>query len=595
MKKVLQEILVDEDYDDLKNYNQMFTRIRMGWKDDGSADTKYDFSTYFNIFSLKKWRKYTNITNLFLELEAEGDFTLEVIGDCIDEKRELERKILSKKEYRLKKKEKIIEEIAFDDEADVIAFRIITNSDFKLYKASYFTDIDEKKIRDVFLTLVTTTFKKEEFIEKNTKILNEGLFHNDEFRQKINWFIIDNGNTLDKSTLETEDIKVFGNKNTGGAGGFSKGIIEANNQDVKPTHILLMDDDVIFFAEAFKRTYRMLEVIKDKYKEHFICGAMLEMEHRNIQHEDIGRTLKNGEHGPCKPYYDLNNYKCVVENEKIISHSPNQYCGWWYCCMPTTIARNDNLPMPAFIRGDDIEYSFRNHARFITLNGICIWHQGFAGKFTAAMEFYQVHRNDLILHSIHEHVQKTNIIKRISELFWEEMYKFNYKGANLLLDSIEDYLKGPEYIMNLDGEQKMKEKKEKDNKLVDLTDDVKELYDEDTLFIDKPYSDMRKRIYDYTYNGQLLSDNMWRGVGVIPYGWGYYPGKQMLVSEIYAIDPTRRQYVIYKKSHREFVKLKKRYELLLKTYNKRKDEVSKAYRKAAKDWKTFDFWNEYLN
>ncbi len=593
MKKILQEIQTEQSAD-LKNYQLMFVRAYKKLDFDGTDI--YDFSTYFNIFSLKKWLKYTNIKNLFIEIEAEGSFTLEIIGDHIDDKKNLERKVLSRQRFDLLQRGKAVQKINFDPASDVIAFRIITDSDFKFYNGYYYTETEEKELNKPFLTLVTTTFKKESFIENNIRILNEELFHTDEFKDRINWIIIDNGNTLNKEKTETDDIRVFHNKNVGGAGGFSRGIIEANDQEKKPTHILLMDDDVVLFADSFKRTYRLLELIKDEYKDYFICGAMLEMEHCNIQHEDIGMTKKNGEHGPCKPYYDLNDYYCVVENEKILPYNPYQYCGWWYCCIPTSIARNDNLPFPAFIRGDDIEYSFRNHARFITLNGICIWHQGFAGKFSAAMEFYQVHRNDLILHSLHDHVKSAKILTRINQLFWEELYKFNYRGANLLIDSIDDYLKGPEYIKSLDGEQKMKEQKAKDDKLIDLSDDVKALYDEASLFTDTPYSTLKKRIYDYTYNGQLLPDNVMKGgVGVIPYGWGYYPGRQMLTSVNYAIDPGREKYVRYKRSHKRFMETKSRYERVLREYHKRKDELIKAYKEASEGWNDLDFWKGYLS
>ena len=36
-------------------------------------------------------------------------------------------------------------------------------------------------------------------------------------------------------------------------------------------------------------------------------------------------------------------------------------------------------------RGDDVEFSIANNAKFITMNGICIWHMGFAAKFNMAM------------------------------------------------------------------------------------------------------------------------------------------------------------------------------------------------------------------
>lgn len=42
------------------------------------------------------------------------------------------------------------------------------------------------------------------------------------------------------------------------------------------------------------------------------------------------------------------------EQEKI------QYTAWWYTCIAMTVVRSDNLPMPLFFRGDDVEYGLLN-------------------------------------------------------------------------------------------------------------------------------------------------------------------------------------------------------------------------------------------
>ena len=427
-------------------------------------NTFYDFSTYFNSLSIEKWKKYTNVNDIWLELDAIGKFRIELMGHYINDNGEIIKEWLGSHDYSLKQRRKITLPFPATLRSSVVTFQIhVFEKNVTIYKGNYSSNVDKSRITDRRITLATTTFQKESFMERNVKLLNESLFNDEEYRQSFNWIIVDNGRSLDTKALENKNIRIFYNKNSGGAGGFTRGIIEANKQKIKPSHILLMDDDVLFMPESFKRLYKLLSIIKPEYENHFVSGAMLEMDEKNIQHEDIGRTNSFGEHGPVKPRYDLNLWDSVILNEKIIPDDPHQYAGWWYCCIPASTARLDNLPLPVFIRGDDIEYSFRNKAKFITMNGICIWHKGFGNKFSAALEFYQVHRNDLILHSINRHVNDVNIIKRINNLFWEEIYKFNYKGASLLTDAIEDYLKGPDFIKSLDGEKCMKSKKKKDN------------------------------------------------------------------------------------------------------------------------------------
>ena len=102
-------------------------------------------------------------------------------------------------------------------------------------------------------------------------------------------------------------------------------------------------------------------------------------------------------------------------NYKIYEDKENMYAGWWYCCIPVSKMDINKLPLPLFIRGDDVEYSIANHAKFITLNGICIWHMGFTTKYNPAMELYQVHRNSLIIQATSDVTPEVDFIERITK------------------------------------------------------------------------------------------------------------------------------------------------------------------------------------
>ncbi|MGJ4765223.1 hypothetical protein ACRYA1_11905, partial [Bifidobacterium longum LL6991] len=74
----------------------------------------------------------------------------------------------------------------------------------------------------------------------------------------------------------------------GGVGGFTRGRIEAMEQKVPATNILLMDDVVAVSPESIKRTYNLLRLLKPEYTKAMISGAMLNYEIGEHQWEDKG-------------------------------------------------------------------------------------------------------------------------------------------------------------------------------------------------------------------------------------------------------------------------------------------------------------------
>lgn len=77
---------------------------------------------------------------------------------------------------------------------------------------------------------------------------------------------------------ERRSHQVIPNDNVGGAGGFTRGMITAMEQNPKATNILLMDDDVAVSPESIKRTYNLLRILKPEHREDMISGAMLNYE-----------------------------------------------------------------------------------------------------------------------------------------------------------------------------------------------------------------------------------------------------------------------------------------------------------------------------
>ena len=251
------------------------------------------------------------------------------------------------------------------------------------------------------------------------------------------------------------------------------------------------------------------------------------------------------------------------------------------------------------MRGDDVEFSLRNQADFITMNGLCVWHMGFAGKFSASMKLYQVHRNSLIIQSTSEICQDIDFMNRLKKMFRSRLLGLDYAGAGQVLDAIEDYLQGPEFIQQDLGEKIMKRQAEKNEKLKDLSS-FNQIYDYPPmpweLFMDPPRKRINTLIYRLTYNGhRLLPHRFLSGhVDVIPYGWFYSPERFYLKKQLLAVDPFSKRGALRERDQRKYADLKKRYARLMKDYRDKGESVAKRYQEKKAYLTSEAFWRKYL-
>ena len=108
-----------------------------------------------------------------------------------------------------------------ETEAALLAFEIETDSDCKLFGGWYEGEFLENTQKNVNLSIATTTFKKEEFIQSNLQLLQKELLDSDDEIKDHLWIhVIDNGRTLKPEQWNSDKITVHPNKNVGGAGGF---------------------------------------------------------------------------------------------------------------------------------------------------------------------------------------------------------------------------------------------------------------------------------------------------------------------------------------------------------------------------------------
>lgn len=412
--------------------------------------------TYFNSLSIEKWKKYTKLENVSLTFTVQGKFSISLCWKQKINNMYIERELKNIITDSPEKKELTA---AFPDETKgMLFFRIeALEKGARFYGGYYQTEMQPDEINPVKLGIVVCTYKREKFVRDNIRLLNEDIIQNKSspLYGKLEVFLSDNGQSLGKYHLESEHVHVVKNKNAGGAGGFTRGLMEILKRPDRDgiTHALLMDDDIIVDTASIVKTAAILALLKEEYKDAFIGGAMLRSDQRNIQVES-GASWNAGNLISLKADLDLRLWQSCLKNEQ---EEYREFNAWWYCCFPMGIVREDNLPLPIFIRGDDLEYGLRNMKTLILMNGICVWHEPFENKYSSFLEYYII-RNRLIDNTFHfPQWGKKNLIRTLIGEYRREGYLYRYKNVELYIRGIRDFLKGIDFLEQTEPEQLHKE------------------------------------------------------------------------------------------------------------------------------------------
>lgn len=411
------------------------------------------FDTYFNSLSVEKWKKYTSVGSISLHLVISGSFEVVLVNKRFSvgsvSKTVIDRQILEsagKKEFVLP--------YNLHEYKGMLTYELrACGLDSVYYGGYYDAEADEQSLRPVDIAINICTYRREAYVRRNLDILQKSIIDNEDsaMHGHLKVYISDNGNTLPQENGECSGyVKITGNKNVGGAGGFTRGLIEIMNDrdSFNATHVLMMDDDVVIAPEALYRTYMLLRCRREEYADMSVGGAMLRMDRQNIQVEagaswNAGRLVSN------KAGIDLGLVENCLLNE---IEEYTEYNAWWYCCMPMDAVSRSNLPLPLFIRGDDLEYGLRNKLRFVLMNGICVWHEPFENKYSSYLQYYII-RNLLYDNALHfSDYRLSSFLRRLYAATAREIIYYRYKNIDLLFRGVNDFYKGIGFLRSTDGE-----------------------------------------------------------------------------------------------------------------------------------------------
>lgn len=402
-------------------------------------DEILDFCTYFNSISIKKWRQYTTIQQVMLELNVKGSFELTVAMYSASGEQILIQEKINGPTYR---KTWHIDELS----GDIAGFSLRALEDgAQCWGGAYYGEFSQWREKKIGIGICT--FKREKYVLKTIE-------HLQDFQENNKWLqvlVVDNGSTLQEQN--SEGLRIIHNRNFGGSGGFTRAMIEYVDED-QVDYVLLMDDDIVLDSTALERTHSLLCGLKNEYKDSFLSGAMLRLEEPTIQHENTAYWGKIRLHGFGKGF-DVSKIQSLLDNEVVQNHL-NQYGAWWYCAIPLHRIRDIGYPLPVFVKGDDMEYGIRNNRPLIHMNGIGVWHQSFAAKVSPVVNYYS-DRNMLIINNFAQGCGFFTFIIAVIGRIVKRLCQRNLMGLHMLCLALQDYSTGLTGITKIGSDVKMQQ------------------------------------------------------------------------------------------------------------------------------------------
>lgn len=571
-----------------------------------------DFDGYFNLFYIEKRKKFTNQETLTLHLK---------VRDC--------------RALRLMWNQTVLQEIALQETEEALTltfpypetasgvfwFSVKTEANVGApqEKLSGWYEGECRSEKPVRIAAVVCTFKREPYILRNLKNILQFLAKPENAEMKLCYWLVDNGRTLAEHEeisrlvqAHPDVIRIIPNKNVGGAGGFTRGMMEAvcEKEQLGLTHVQMMDDDAVMDPEVFVRAYGFLSMRKDEWADITLGGSLWREDFPYIQ-QAAGEWFSDFVVQNDFPLADLRKTEtCTAPYMCEAEHAYTPYSGWWCCCMSLNVVRADNLPIPLFLHHDDIEFGIRNQKHGIVfLNGFGVWHKGFELTFPGVNTYYDV-RNTLITTALTQpEKSRREIVKWLWKRITAAVIEFRYEEMQFVYQAVRDFCRGPEWLYQLDSEKRNNQLRQQVRmvpleKLQDelsakdfarvshYVENYKNSYD--IARIKHYFSPERKKaqtIKKITFNGWLLPPKK----GVIALSPVDAPFKAYRRKKIVLFEAFSGKAMVGERKYACLVKAIKYYILVYKLLGRPYSKAAGDYRSRISEFTQMDAWNRYLN
>ncbi|MFC8599615.1 glycosyltransferase [Isoptericola sp. NPDC057191] len=242
-------------------------------------------------------------------------------------------------------------------------------------------------------------------------------------------------------------LTIIEQRNLGGSGGFSRGMLEALDRPDADA-VLILDDDVEVEPEALLRAIRFHRAARTPV---VVGGHMLDLNRptvlnsfSEVVHE---RSFNWGPPRADQQWHDLAAGP-LRDTPWLHARGRSDFNGWWMCLMPTDVLRSVGLSLPLFLKWDDAEFGLRardaGHAT-VALPGAALWHVAWTEKDdTVEWQAYLHVRNRVAAALLHARRPRAGLL--LAGLLATDLkllLGMRYYAVDLHVRALRDVLAGP--------------------------------------------------------------------------------------------------------------------------------------------------------
>jgi galactofuranosylgalactofuranosylrhamnosyl-N-acetylglucosaminyl-diphospho-decaprenol beta-1,5/1,6-galactofuranosyltransferase len=238
---------------------------------------------------------------------------------------------------------------------------------------------------------------------------------------------------------ERDRIAAVEQPNLGGAGGFTRAAMEILRGGGQCSHVLFMDDDIDFDPDVLVTTHAFAARAT---RPTVVGGAMVDLFRPATMYE-AGAVV--GADNVLRAVLHNRSLEEPGTLSDLAREVPCHFNGWWYCAIPAAAFREHGLPLPLFIRGDDMEYGVRlmqGGVPTVSLPPVAVWHEPFYAKPPGWQLYYDL-RNRLIFAACHPSLVRLDRVGVVLRRLVDSLLKHDYMHAELVIRAVEDFLAGP--------------------------------------------------------------------------------------------------------------------------------------------------------
>ncbi len=398
------------------------------------------FDTYFNGFFEAQWLRHTTLQSLALQVTLSGTALLRIHRHALGRKDIITEAVVGPGSFRIPVP---LAAINFRQYGVLTVELCAMEEAFSFVGGAWLTE--DVPAQETGLAAVFCTFNREADIARVIGSIgaDEGVL---ERLERV--FVVNQGRTglarvpvfAHAAKLLVDRLTTIEQGNFGGAGGFSRGLLAAL-ADPAITHAVLLDDDIELEPDSL---LRMAAFFSFCDRDVVLGGHMLDMLHPTMLYE-AGAVISERDWTFLPQHFQLSIGQ--PDTLELLSRPyPVHYNGWWCCGLPLSVVREHGMPLPCFIRGDDMEFGLRLHQRGIPtvpMPGVAVWHEPFYLKLGNWQLYYET-RNLLVAMALHQPAGRLGVLHRMGRHVVTHLLTYRYYSTALILQGIRDFLTGPD-------------------------------------------------------------------------------------------------------------------------------------------------------